>query len=103
MGRYYHAGITAQSDGVTTLTIGFGEPASNERIVPDAIESVAQLGLKGGKGLKIDGPASIPVAMAIAHAVGHIFGFVACYDPKLSQFVVAISHDPAVQPGHLLD
>jgi CRISPR-associated protein Csx3 len=103
MGRYYHAGITAQTDGVTALTVGFGEPASNALIVPDAIESVSALGLKGGRGIKIDGPASIPVAMAIAHAVCHLYGFVACYDPKLGRFVVAISHDPSIRPGDLLD
>jgi CRISPR-associated protein Csx3 len=40
--------------------------------------------------------------MAMAHAVAHLFGFVACFDPKLSAYVVAISHDPAYKPGQLL-
>jgi CRISPR-associated protein Csx3 len=40
--------------------------------------------------------------MALAHAVAHLYGYVACYDPKLQGYVVAISHDPSVRPGDLL-
>jgi CRISPR-associated protein (Cas_csx3) len=52
---------------------------------------------------RIDRALSLPVAMALAHAVAHRFGFVAMRDPKLGKFVVAISHDPAVRPGDLLE
>jgi CRISPR-associated protein Csx3 len=40
--------------------------------------------------------------MALAHAVAHLYGYVACYDPKLQGYVVAISHDPSFRPGQLL-
>jgi CRISPR-associated protein Csx3 len=103
MGAYYHARIAGEEDGVVTLEVGFGTPASNDVIVPDAVAAIAGLGLKGGRGIKIDGPASLPVAMAIGHAVAHLFGWVACKDPKLGRFVVAISHDPARRPGDLMD
>jgi CRISPR-associated protein Csx3 len=103
MARYYHADIVAESDGVVTLQIDFGEPASNDAIVPDALAAIAALHLPGGRGVKFDGKASLPVAMALAHQVAHLYGFVACRDPKLSRFVVAISHDPAVRPGDLID
>jgi CRISPR-associated protein Csx3 len=90
-------------DGVTTVRIAFGEPATNDRIVRDAIESLAQLSLDGGKGIKFNGAASLPVAMALAHAVAHRYGFVAIFDPKLGKYVVAISHDPALRAGELVE
>jgi CRISPR-associated protein Csx3 len=90
-------------DGVTTVRIAFGEPATNDRIVRDAIEALAQLSLDGGKGIKFNGAASLPVAMALAHAVAHRYGFVAIFDPKLGKYVVAISHDPALRAGELVE
>jgi CRISPR-associated protein Csx3 len=102
MGRFFTASITEESEGVVTLQIGFGEPATNSQIVPDAIAAIAALKLGGGRGIHLNGPASLPVAMALAHFVGHLFGHVACYDPKLRGYVVAISHDPGFHPGDLL-
>jgi CRISPR-associated protein Csx3 len=61
-----------------------------------------QLNLTGGKGLLFHGPMSLPIAMAFAHAVAHLYQFVACYDPKLAKYVVAISHTPTIRPGELL-
>jgi CRISPR-associated protein Csx3 len=103
MARYYQAIISGESAGITTLAIGFGEPAPNDLIVRDALAALADLHLRGGRGIKFDGKASLPVAMALAHQVAHLYGFVACRDPKLSRFVVAISHDPAVRPGDLIE
>jgi CRISPR-associated protein Csx3 len=94
--------ILSQTDDVVTIEIGFGDPAANTEIVPDAIAALAALKLSGGRGVRFTGPASLPVAMALAHGVAHLFGYVACYDPKLSAYVVAISHDPAIRPGQLL-
>jgi CRISPR-associated protein Csx3 len=103
MAHYYRAEIGGESDGVTTVRVDFGEPATNQSIVPDAIEALAALRLPGGRGVRFDGRASLPVAMALAHQVAHLYGFVAWRDPKLEKYVVAISHDPAVRPGDLLE
>lgn len=100
--KTYSAEIVSSVDGVTTIRVGFGAPAQNDQIVRDAWEAMRNLGLTGGKGVKIEGPASLPVAMALAHAVAHLYGWVACFDPKLNRYVVAISHDPEVRPGDLL-
>jgi CRISPR-associated protein Csx3 len=102
MPEHFRAEVLNEADGVVTVQIGFGSPAANTDIVPQAIEVLAGLGLTGGQGIRFNGPASLPVAMALAHAVAHLFGFVACYDPKLSGYVVAISHDPEIHPGQLL-
>ena len=102
MGRFFTAVITAELDGVVTLTIGFGEPAANTDIVPDAIDTLTALRLTGGRGIHFNGPASLPVAIALAHAVVHLYGYVACYDPKLQGYIVAVSHDPSFRPGQLL-
>ena len=90
-------------EGTDTLKLSFGASAQNDEIVKDAIEGVKALNLAGGKVIKFNGPASLPVACALAHAVAHLFGAVACYDPKLSKYVVAISHDPDYQVGDLID
>lgn len=85
------------------LKMSFGAPAQNDAIVRDAIAAVKTLSLSGGKLVKLNGPASLPVAVAIAHAVVHIYGAVACYDPKLAKYVVAVSHDPDFAIGDLID
>jgi len=102
VGQYFTATISAEGAGVATLSIGFLKRASNTEIVPDAIAAVAALNLPGGRGIRFNGRASLPVAMALAHSVAHLYGYVACYDPKLQGYVVSISHDPAWRPGQLL-
>jgi CRISPR-associated protein Csx3 len=79
MARSFTAAITSESGGVVTVTIGFGEPASNTEIVPDVIAALASLKLQGGRGIHFDGPASLPAAMALAHTVAHLYGYVACF------------------------
>ena len=91
----------------SVLKVGFGQPAQNDQIVRDAKarldEMVASKELAGGKVIKINGPASLPVAIAIAHAVAHLYEVVACFDPKLSKYVVAVSHGSDNAPGDLID
>ncbi len=101
---FYRAELspTPRPDGLPTVEIGFGEPANNDEIVPAALAAIEKLNLAGGRGILFHGPASLPVAMALAHAVGHLYQFVACFDPKLERFVVAISHAPDVRPGDLI-
>lgn len=89
------------ADGI--LSIGFGIAASNDQIVKDATQAIKALDLKGGPFLKVNGPASLPVAFLLAHSVGHLYGVVAIFDPKLSRYVVAISHDPSYPLGTLVD
>jgi len=101
--EYYQVGIEAVKDGVTTLRLAFGAPALNDAIVRDALLALSALHREGGRGVRFNGPASLPVAMALSHAVAHLFGFVACFDPKLEKYVVAVSHDPSLKPGDLID
>lgn len=103
MPETFIAAIVSMENGVTTVRTEFGAPASNDALVSDAVLTLSELHLDGGRGIKFTGPMSIPVAFSIAHLVGHRYGFVACYDPKLSRFVVVISHDPSVRIGDLID
>jgi CRISPR-associated protein Csx3 len=92
-------------DGI--LRVGFGSPAQNDEIVRDAemrLDEMIESGeLAGGEVVRVNGPASLPVAMVLCHKVAHLFGAVACFDPKLAKYVVAISHDPAYAVGDLID
>ena len=88
--------ITRDAGGI--LRVGFGAPSHNGQIVKDAaarLDDMIKTGeLSGGGLLKVNGPASPPVAMALAHKLAHLFEAVACFDPKLNKYVVAISHSP---------
>ena len=107
MSSYYRIQLAPRAapryDGLVVLAISFAGPAPNNLIVPAAIEALAALHLTGGRGILFNGPASLPVAMALAHAVAHLYQFVACFDPKLGRYVVAISHTPDYRPGDLLE
>ncbi|WP_243147104.1 CRISPR-associated protein Csx3 [Scytonema sp. UIC 10036] len=89
------------------LRVNFGEAAQNDRIVQDTnarLEEMIDSGeLIGGPLLKVNGPASIPVAFAIAHKVAHLYGAVGCFDPKLGKYVICITHNPAYKLGDLID
>lgn len=90
------------------LKLNFGEPAQNDQIVRDAttrLEELAVCGqLTGGTLLKINGPASLPVAFVIAHKVAHLYGAIAVYDPKLgNKYVVCITHTPTYKLGDLIE
>ncbi|MBD2629623.1 CRISPR-associated protein Csx3 [Trichormus variabilis] len=89
------------------LRLSFGEPAQNDQIVKDAaakLEQMAQSGeLAGGQLLKINGPVSIPVAFVLAHKLAHIYGAIGFFDPKLGNYVISITHNPAYKLGDLID
>ena len=74
------------------LTGAFGDPAANTTLVVDAQAAIKALNLDGGRTVFITGPASLPVAYVVSHVVAHLFTEVEVYDPKLSGFVVAVSH-----------
>jgi len=102
MAKYYKISLEGN-----ILRIGFGEPAQNDEIVRDAVARLAEMTvageLAGGPVIKINGPASLPVAIAIAHAVAHLYEVVGVFDPKLGKYVVAVSHGNEYQPGDLID
>lgn len=89
------------------LRVGFAEPAQNDAIVRDAVARLAEMTeseeLSGGPMIKINGPASLPVAIAISHAVAHLYEVVGVFDPKLGKYVVSVSHGDRYQPGELMD
>jgi len=89
------------------LRVSFGEPAQNDQIVKDAaakLEQMIQSGeLAGGQLLRINGPISIPVAFVLAHKLAHIYGAIGFFDPKLSKYVICITHNPAYKLGDLID
>jgi hypothetical protein len=91
----------------TTVKVGFGTPAQNDQIVKDVdmiLDIMVKSGdLAGGEIIKINGPATLPVAMVIAHALGHLYGAVACFDPKLGKYVVCIAHGGIYQIGDLIE
>lgn len=103
MANFYN--VSLQADNV--LKVGFGDPAQNDKIVADAVEklnTMTEAGeLSGGSIIKINGPASLPVAVAIAHAIAHLYEVVAVFDPKLGKYVVSVSHGDAYKPGDLID
>lgn len=89
------------------LEIGFGSPARNSVIVKAVkarLDEMIQSGeLQGGSIIKINGPSSLPVITTIAHAVANRYETVAVFDPKVGQYVVAISHGGAYNVGDLID
>jgi CRISPR-associated protein Csx3 len=92
-------------DGV--LKIKFGEPAQNDQIVRDVaarLDEMAEAGeLSGGPLVKINGPASLPVACVLAHKLAHLYGAVGIFDPKLGKYVISITHNPMYKLGDLID
>lgn len=102
MGQYYKIAIEGD-----IMRVGFGDPASNDIIVKDVVATLQMLksdgSIVGGPIIKINGAASLPVAVAIAHDVTHIYGAVAVWDPKLQKYVVSVSHNPAYAVGDLID
>ena len=89
------------------LKVGFGKPAQNNEIVRDAfarLEEMREKGeLAGGELIKINGPASLPVAVVIAHATGHLYASIGVFDPKLGKYVIAVSHGEKYRVGDLVD
>lgn len=89
------------------LKIGFGDPAQNDQIVrfvETRINEMIKSGeISGGEVIKVNGPASLPVAMVFAHKLAHLYQAVACFDPKLAKYVVAIAHGDGYRAGDLID
>lgn len=84
----------------STLNIGFGAPAQNTDIVKYVEKNAPAI--SGVELLKINGPASLPVAFVLAHKYVHQVGAVAVFDPKLGGYVVSVSHSPKYKVGDLI-
>jgi len=85
--------VSVSGRAATLLTLSFGSPAQNDQIVKDAKAALEACELEGGELVLLNGPASLPVACAIAHGVSHLFKAVAVFDPKMAGYVVGVSHD----------
>lgn len=92
MANTYKISAEKVSENTVLLRLAFGEPAQNDVIVKDAVSALGELDLQGGETVLLNGPASLPVACAIAHGVCHLFTEVAVFDPKMAGYVVAVSH-----------
>ena len=102
--KKYNVNFEELGNNVTKATIGFGDPATNAEMLKELSEREGDLKRAAGYGklLVVNGPASLPIAMFLAHMVGHNFGAVACFDPKMAGYVVAISHDPDYVIGDVI-
>lgn len=87
----------------SVLSVGFGEPSTNDQIVKDAVAGIKAIKEQlQGHVLRVNGAASLPVGFALCAEVAHVTCAVAVFDPKLQKYVVAVSHDPNFTVGDLI-
>jgi len=98
----YNINIEKDKKGDTLLRLSFGKSALNDQIVRDAIKRLSELDISGGELVKLNGPASLPVAIAIAHHIMHKFSYIGVYDPKLDKYVIVVAHGPVHKIGDLI-
>ncbi|PIR86774.1 MAG: CRISPR-associated protein Csx3 [Candidatus Harrisonbacteria bacterium CG10_big_fil_rev_8_21_14_0_10_49_15] len=102
----YNVDIEKQEGGLL-IRVSFGSPAQNDQIVLETATRLEELEaageLSGGGVARVNGPASLPVAMVLAHHLAHRFTGVACFDPKMGKYVVAIAHGGQYAVGDLID
>jgi CRISPR-associated protein Csx3 len=99
----YTIEVVKVDDLFADVKVGFGSPANNDQIVVDATAAAkAVVSDICGHVVRINGPASLPVAVALSHVWVHVTKAIAVFDPKLGQYVVAVSHDPAFVVGQLI-
>jgi len=96
------AQVMVRGQKATLLKLSFGAPAQNDIIVKDAVAALAGIELPGGELVLLNGPASLPVAVAVAHGVSHAFGAVGVFDPKLGAYVVAVAHGEKYAVGQMI-
>ena len=99
---------TIAVEGDNVLRLGFGDtPAQNDALVKEAAQQLKGLVdggvIKGGELIKLNGPATLPIAFVLAHKLNHLYQAVAVYDPKLSKYVVAIAHGGKYRVGDLVE
>lgn len=75
--------------------VAFGDPAQNDKIVRDAqaaLDEIVKSENPGGELALVNGPASLPVAVTLAHGLGHLYGALGVFDPKMGAYVVSVAH-----------
>jgi CRISPR-associated protein Csx3 len=97
--------VEHKGDGL--VMVGFGdEAANNDLIVKEALilarGIVDELELHG-KVVRINGAASLPVAMVLCKVFSGVALAVAAYDPKLQKYVVVVSNNRKYVIGDLID
>jgi len=98
----YKVELRKQTDRFDLVKISFGAESGNGPKVIDATREFESLNLKGGELVAVNGPASLPVAMALAHRLSHLYSAVACFDPKEGAYIVAVAHGGDYQPGQAI-
>jgi CRISPR-associated protein Csx3 len=72
--------------------------------MPQRLDKMTESGeLSGGSLLRINGPASLPVACVLVHKVAHLYGAIGVFDPKLGKYVITITHNPMYKLGDLIN
>ncbi|NIA10553.1 MAG: CRISPR-associated protein Csx3 [Nitrospiraceae bacterium] len=100
----YNINVDKDANGDTILRLSFGrDQANNDQIVRDVKKRLDELKLSGGRLIKLNGAASLPVIVAIAHHVMHSFSYIGICDPKLNKYVIAVAHGPEYHVGDLID
>lgn len=98
--------VVVAGSAATMLKVGFSDPAQNNLIVRDVELRMMELfpadGSTGGTLALINGPASLPVAVVLAHHLIHRFGSVAVFDPKMGAYVVCSSHGAGHAVGDVI-
>lgn len=85
--------------------IGFADPAGNDEIVREVkslLDEILEAEDVGGELALLNGPASLPVAVQLSHALCHRYASVGVFDPKLKAYVVAVSHSGDRRVGDLI-
>ena len=85
------------------LEVQLTDKADSGQLVASAERLLNKMAFPGGKLIRINGAHPLPVAMAIAHKLAHRYAAVAIFDPKVSGFVVAISHEPQIAVGDVIE
>lgn len=93
----------------TLLVVEFGENSNNDVKVVEAeaqLKVLEDAGKLSGQIVLVNGPASLPITMVIAHHLAHRFGVVAYYDMKHpvpgGAYIVGIAHGGQFNVGDVI-
>jgi CRISPR-associated protein Csx3 len=77
--------VNDSSDGATILSIGFNPEigADPGQVLVDAIAALDKVDLKGGKLVKLNGMASLPIIASLTDRLSRNYDAIAVYDPKI--------------------
>ena len=87
------------------LTVGFNpaEPASNSELCFFVKQELEKINFPPGKLIKINGAASLPLALVLGKKLAPLYGAVGVFDPKLQKYVIAVSSSSQFQVGDLVE